>query len=211
MASSTSFLDTIAGRRSVYALTKTLPIPDSRIHELVEQVLLKVPSAFNSQPIRASILLHSAHTKFWSSVITATEKSSTDAEHVKRSVGRIQGFEAGAGTVLFFTDEATVQANRDNIPAYASFFGEWAQHAQGMHQFALWSALSAEGVGANLQHYQFLGDEFVGAVKKDLGLPEGWSLSAQLVFGGKADKGPQEAKEKKDLKETLKVFGEGES
>lgn len=202
------FLEAVQGRRSVYALNAKLPIPDSRIHAIVDQIMLTVPSAFNSQPIRVVLLLHDEHKKFWESAKSATEKSSTDAAHVQRSFGRINGFEHAAGTVLFFNDEATVAQSRAQVAAYAGYFSEWAHHSQGMHQFALWTALDAEGVGANLQHYQFLGDEFLAEVRKTYGLPAEWELTAQLVFGGKEDANPPAAKEKKPLTETIKVFGE---
>jgi uncharacterized protein len=49
-----------------------------------------------------------------------------------------------------------------------------------MHALVLWTALEAEGLGANLQHYNPLIDD--GVVKK-WGVPTEWKLTAQLVFG----------------------------
>jgi len=49
-----------------------------------------------------------------------------------------------------------------------------------MLQYSLWCALEAEGLGANLQHYNPLID---GKVGEAFGAGEGWSLKAQLVFG----------------------------
>jgi predicted oxidoreductase (fatty acid repression mutant protein) len=46
---------------------------------------------------------------------------------------------------------------------------------------AVWVALEAEGLGANLQHYNSLIDEKVASEWKLDG--ENWSLKAQLVFG----------------------------
>lgn len=47
---------------------------------------------------------------------------------------------------------------------------------------AVWTALTAEGLGANLQHYNL-----IPAVTADtlaaFDLPETWKLKAQLVFG----------------------------
>jgi predicted oxidoreductase (fatty acid repression mutant protein) len=39
MASSTSFLDAVANRRSIYALNKTSPISDDKLESIVTQVL----------------------------------------------------------------------------------------------------------------------------------------------------------------------------
>lgn len=53
-----------------------------------------------------------------------------------------------------------------------------------------WTALEAEGLGANLQHFNFhpgIAAEVISAY----GLPETWKLKAQLVFG-KPTAGPLE-------------------
>jgi predicted oxidoreductase (fatty acid repression mutant protein) len=72
-----------------------------------------------------------------------------------------------------------------------------------MLQFAVWTALEIEGLGANLQHYNPLVDVKVAEQWK---LPATWKLTAQLVFGGKA---VAEAGEKTflPLEEKFKVFG----
>jgi predicted oxidoreductase (fatty acid repression mutant protein) len=51
-----------------------------------------------------------------------------------------------------------------------------------MLQFALWTSFVAEGLGANLQHYNPLIAEKVAAEWK---VPPIWKLNAQLVFGGR--------------------------
>jgi predicted oxidoreductase (fatty acid repression mutant protein) len=78
----------------------------------------------------------------------------------------------------------------------------------GMHQFVLWTALEAEGLGANLQHYQIV--ESVSTRAADMyDVPKSWDMKAQLVFGGVKEGGrPTEPKEKKSTDETLKVFGD---
>ena len=42
--------------------------------------------------------------------------------------------------------------------AYAEKFPIWAEQSGAMLQYALWVALEAEGLGANLQHYSPLID-----------------------------------------------------
>ncbi len=69
-------------------------------------------------------------------------------------------------------------------------------------ELALWTALEAEGLGANLQHYNPLID---AKVAEAWDIPANWKLNAQLVFGGKtSEPGP---KETKPLSETLRVIG----
>lgn len=66
---------------------------------------------------------------------------------------------------------------------YAHHFGDWSEHTNAMHQYALWVALEAEGFGANLQHYNPLIDQ---KAAQNWNIPLEWKLRAQLVFGGRA-------------------------
>lgn len=87
---------------------------------------------------------------------------------------------------------------------YADKFPTWATQSDGMLQYALWTALEAEGLGASLQHYDPLID---AGVARTWGLPppDTWKLNAQLVFGGRA--GQPGDKSFMDLDERVKVFG----
>lgn len=49
-----------------------------------------------------------------------------------------------------------------------------------MAQYAVWTSLAQEKVGASLQHYNPLIDE---KVHKSWNIPNSWKLRAQLVFG----------------------------
>lgn len=73
----------------------------------------------------------------------------------------------------------------------------------GMHQFTVWTALEAEGLGCNLQHYNPIIDE---DVKAEWSVPEDWTLDAQLVFGVPA--GEPGEKTFSDVGERFKVYGE---
>lgn len=55
----------------------------------------------------------------------------------------------------------------------------------------VWTALETEGLGANLQHFNF-NPAITAEAKEVFKLPEEWKLKAQLVFG----KPQEEAKEK---------------
>lgn len=71
-----------------------------------------------------------------------------------------------------------------------------------MTQHTIWTALSAEGLGANLQHYNPLIDSKVTA---QWNVPETWELNAQLVFG--TPFGQPKEKTFADVKERFKVYG----
>jgi predicted oxidoreductase (fatty acid repression mutant protein) len=69
---------------------------------------------------------------------------------------------------------------QDKLPLYADRFPIWATQSDGMSQYALWTALEAEGLGCNLQHYNPLIDQ---KVAEQWGVDKDWELNAQLVFG----------------------------
>lgn len=69
---------------------------------------------------------------------------------------------------------------QDRFAAYADKFPIWATQSDAMHQFTIWTALEAEGLGANLQHYNPLIDQ---KVSEEWGIDKDWELNAQLVFG----------------------------
>jgi predicted oxidoreductase (fatty acid repression mutant protein) len=92
--------------------------------------------------------------------------------------------------VLFFEDPEPVENLRKQFPIYAHHFGDWSEHTNAMHQYALWVALEAEGFGANLQHYNPIVDQ---KVQQHYEIPLEWKLRGQLVFGGKvADAGEKQ-------------------
>ena len=77
-----------------------------------------------------------------------------------------------------------------------------------MIQYAIWTALEAEGFGANLQHYNPIVDV---AAKQRWNIPSDWSLKAQLVFGalkdGEKRKGWTEGKEVQPVEERVSWYG----
>ena len=104
--------------------------------------------------------------------------------------------------VLFFEDQDVVTGLQKAIPAYSAMFAPWSEHTHGIHASNLWIALEQEGLGANLQHYSNL-------IEKDVaetwGIPVGWQLKAQLVFGTPV--GQLGEKTFKPLGERVKIFG----
>lgn len=188
-------------RRSVYALDKNLPVGKDEIVRIAEHAVKHTPSAFNSQSTRVVVLFGAEHDKLWD--IAAQElKKIVPAEQFGQTAAKLAGFKAAAGTVLFFEDRSVIEGLQAQFPLYAANFPIWAEHADAMHQYAVWTTFEAAGVGANLQHYNPVID---AAVSETWDIPATWALRAQLVFGGVKE--PAGVKEFKPLAERFKVFG----
>ncbi|OKL62823.1 hypothetical protein UA08_01702 [Talaromyces atroroseus] len=198
------FFSAVLGRRTVYALSDSSPIPDSRIQEIVVKAIKHSPSTFNVQSARAVILLKDEHRKFWDYALEFI-KAALPEEVVKQLGARIAGFRAAYGSVLFFEAKADLDALAQEHAIVAPFITEWSDTSSGINQFAVWAALSAEGLGANLQHYNFL-PPLVEKVKAEWNIPQDWLLKSQLVFGTPTG-GPRE-KTFKPVEDRVKVYGQ---
>ena len=66
------------------------------------------------------------------------------------------------------------------FPAYKDNFPLWAYQANAMTEFAVWTALAENGMGASLQHYNPLVDL---EVHRQFHVPLDWKLIAQMPFG----------------------------
>ena len=188
-------------RRSVYALNNTLPLANSEIVKIVEHAVLHTPSSFNSQSARVLVVFGAEHAKVWQFVEEAL-RAIVPAEQFETTAKKLDMFKAGAATVLFFEDQEVVKGLQAQFPAYADNFPVWADQANAMVQYAVWTTLSAAGVGANLQHYNPLPD---AAIAQEWQLPESWKLRAQMVIGGIA--APAGEKTFAPLENRVKVFG----
>jgi len=197
-----SFLELIKTRRTYYQLNKELPVSTARVEEVIKDTLLYVPSSFNSQSNRIVVLFGADHEKFWD-LVSAALKPLVPEANWGATATRMAGFKAGAGTVLFYEDQTVVEKMQATYAIYADKFPIWAMQSDGMLQLALWVALEADGLGANLQHYNPVVD---AAVTAEWNIPATWQLNAQLVFGGRAgEAGP---KDFKPIEELYKVFGQ---
>ncbi|MDV4149277.1 nitroreductase family protein [Clostridium sp. AL.422] len=174
-----NFNEAIRERRSIYAIGKESPISDERIRKVVEDVVKHVPSAFNSQTTRVLVLLGESHDKLWDITMEALRKI-VPANDFASTEGKINSFKAGYGTVLFFEEFAIVESLQKQFELYKDNFPVWASQTSGMMQFAVWTAFSAEGLGASLQHYTELID---ADVRKEFNIPSSWKMMAQMPFG----------------------------
>lgn len=78
-----------------------------------------------------------------------------------------------------------------------------SEHTSGMHQYTLWVALEAEGLGVNLQHYNPSIDTRLETMYD---VPPTWGLKAQMVFGKPT--APPKEKTFTSVEERVKYFGE---
>jgi len=198
---SKAFLDAVKNRRSYYPLKKESPISNTRIQEIVNEVVLHVPSSFNAQSTRVVLLLGAEHEKLWDITHEVLE-AIVPAEHFASTGQKLQMFKGAYGTALFFVHRPTVQKQQEDYTAYADKFPHWAEQTAGMSEFTLWTALEAEGLGGNLQHYNPLIDQKVAA---QWDLPADWELDAQLVFG--TPTGDAGEKSFMPVEERFKTFG----
>ncbi len=196
-----SFINAIQKRRTIYAIGKNIAHTQDQLDQLIRTTIKNAPSAFNSQSSRAVNLFGESHHKFWE-IVRNTLKQIVPAEAFENTSKKIDSFAAGYATVLFYEDQAVVEGLQQQFPAYADNFPVWSEHSTGIVQFAVWTALSEEGIGASLQHYNPIIDE---QVAQAFDIPATWKLRAQLVLG--SIEAPAGAKEFMDDAQRFKTFG----
>ncbi|KAL8793200.1 MAG: hypothetical protein Q9195_004230 [Heterodermia aff. obscurata] len=200
--SAASLFDAVKYRHSVYTLTDETTISNDRIQEIVQDTLLNVPSAFNSQSTRLVLVLGEEHKKLWE-LVREVYRQQLPPEKFEQANQRFGGFQGAYGTVLFYEDTSVVREFQEKFKTYQDRFPGWSEQTNGMHQYVIWTAFELEGLGANLQHYNPLIDTRLAT---EFDVPETWELKAQLVFGKPTGEHPG-AKPKNELSKSLKVFG----
>lgn len=193
-------LSAMKNRRSIYGISKEAVTSDERIQEIVEEVVLHTPSAFNSQSARVIVLLGEKHDQLWQ-FTTDILKEIVPADKFDPTQEKMDSFQAGYGTILFFEDESVIRGMQEQFQAYQDNFPVWSQQSSGMHQYLIWTLLEAEGYGASLQHYNPLIDE---KIKAEWDIPESWKLVAEMPFGKPT--APAGDKEFKPLEERIRVL-----
>lgn len=197
-----TLLSLVKARRTIYPLTKSLgSVTPKRIQDIVNETTLHTPSSFNSQSNRLVILFGAEHDKLWD-MATSILKDIVPEANWQHTADRMAMFKAGAGTVLFFEDQDTINTFQGKFPQLSDKFPAWSIQSAAMQQWILWTSLELEGLGANLQHYNPLIDQ---KVAETWGISTSWKLNAQLVFGGRGGEAGEKAF--KPVEERVKVFG----
>ena len=174
-----SFIDQIEKRRTIYAIGNNVTVPNAELEALIKKTIRLSPSSFNSQSSRAVILFDASHVKFWEIVRETLRKIVPEAAFEATS-NKINSFAAGKGTVLFYEDQDVIKGLQEQFAAYADNFPVWSEHSSAIAQFAVWTALSEQNIGASLQHYNPIVDAEIAEI---FDIPANWKLRAQLVFG----------------------------
>ncbi|KAK8043137.1 hypothetical protein PG994_013620 [Apiospora phragmitis] len=179
------FLQTAKYRRSVYALKSTSPVSDERIEQVVQEILSFAPSSYNTQPVRITLVLCDKHAELFDEIIAAAQPFLTQ--------------------VLLWERTTTLAESGQAHPSAAHMFGQWSDHAHGMAHLLTWSALALEGLAGSLQHHNAM-PPVEAAMKRYAGVPDEYSLKANLVFGEEAQAHPVGPPPKLAFGETLKVL-----
>lgn len=195
-----TYLDAVRFRRSNYDLTPEIPMSDEDLSALLKEVAEKSPSAFNMQNPRLVLLLGENHKKLWELVRETLRPIVNDDEKFKSTEAKIDGFSNGYGTILYFTNEESLKKTQEAVPAFASTFPKYVDHANGAILYAVWTALASVGIGASIQHYNPLIDE---DVRKMFDIPEHWTLVGQMPFGVPASQ-PEERPTVPDMLTVIK-------
>lgn len=175
------FYTAIKERRTHYEIGNDKLVPEERIEEIIRNGVKDAPSAFNAQGSRVIVLFGENHSQLWD-ITMETLRKIVPEEAFKTTEDKINSFKNGYGTVLFFEDEAVIEALQNKFALYKDNFPVWAEQSNGMLQYIIWTSLEIEGLGASLQHYNPLIDE---RVKEKWEIPHNWRLIAQMPFGNR--------------------------
>ena len=174
-----SFLNHIKQRRTIYAVGKNVALTPEQIESVIKEAVNHSPSAFNSQTSRIVTLFGESHLQLWNIVRETLRKIVPEAAF-EGTNAKINSFAAGYGTVLFYEDQDVVKSLQEQFALYADNFPVWSEHSSAIAQFAVWTALSEQNIGASLQHYNPIVDAEIAEI---FDIPANWKLRAQLVFG----------------------------
>jgi uncharacterized protein len=174
------FLSLMTQRRTNYTLSPASTIPDTEIQRILEAILTQAPSTFGSYTTRMILVVKEEHYKLWDTIIATVKSVTPEAKWAEHTKPRLDGFRNAYGTVMFFEDPTNTRVMQEKFPFAKDQFPIFGRETNAMHQFAVWSAFTAAGLGVNLQHYNPLID---GKVQAQYNVPEDWTLTSQLVFG----------------------------
>ncbi|AEV94719.1 nitroreductase family protein [Pediococcus claussenii] len=176
-----NYINEITNRRSIYNLGKNVSLTQDELVDIIEEAIRQSPSAFNSQSVRAIILFDKAHDEFWEGTLDILHGEVPNETAFENTKNKVEGsFKSGVGTVLFFTDEKIIDKLKNDFPIFSDNIDMFGEHALGIANANVWTALASAGVGASLQHYNPIVDKFV---QDHFDVPANWTLKSQMPFG----------------------------
>jgi len=197
-------VDLAKNRRTYYKLSADLPITKERVQEVVNELMLHCPTPYNAQATRVVILFGEEHKKLWQIVLEVMEPILAPKIGAEAFTERFTGFKNSAATIMFFEDMEKIKGFQEMFAFIADKWPLWSTQADGMLQYALWTAFEAEGLGCNLQHYN---PEINEKVAEAFNIPPHWKLNAQLVLGSNPDKSELPDKAFDPLEDRVRVLG----
>ncbi len=174
------FIPLIHTRRSIYQLNSELPVSAKIVEQAIANSILECPTAFNSQTGRVVLLWKKSSDILWQNIASLLQQQ-IPAEKFHKTKSKIDSFSAGAGTILFFSDNKAIEELQKQYPLYSKNFISWDEQSAGMLQYMIWTSLAEKGIGASLQHYNPIIDSFV---QSQYQIPQHWRLLSQMPFGG---------------------------
>ncbi|TVY76330.1 putative nitroreductase HBN1 [Fusarium oxysporum f. sp. cubense] len=179
-------LNAASHRRSIYGIIANSSVSDARVQEIIRKVQSFAPSAFNSQPIRYTLVTGDKHNQMWDAIIEAAEPILKAAgERICTAMQKsLQGHHAAYGSVVFWESGEAQKGGAEKNKSAAPQFLQYGEHASGMAQLLVWTALELEGLGVNLQHMQSMAP-VEAAMKKFCQVPVDYSLKTHLNYGDK--------------------------
>lgn len=194
------YLNLIQTRRSIYNLGTDTSFYPEEMNRLFRECLKQCPTAFNSQSGRMVVLYNRHSKRLWNLTADILEQM-VSPEQFEKTSQKLASFAAGIGTILYFIDDDVTTSLQEQFPTYAERFPVWAEQANGILQYMVWTALAEHQLGASLQHYNPLIDE---QVRHTFEIPASWRLVAQMPFGSIA--APAEEKTFEPLDKRIKIF-----
>lgn len=175
-----NFIEALEHRRTHYAISAAMTASEEEIIEIIDRIMLAIPSAYNSQSTRVVLLMGVHHICLWGIVKQCLAERISPEVFVGTRTKIDSCFAAGCGTVLFYEDMDVVRKMKEQFSLYANKFDEYSAHTSAMHQIAIWTALENMGFGCSLQHYNPLIDK---QIAEQWNIPSSWKLIAQMPFG----------------------------
>lgn len=150
-----SFLECTKARRSYYDLQKSSTLSHEQLQEVLSDIIISTPTPFNAQSNRVVVLLGSEHDFLWNNIVPdiLSPYIKDDAMSKQHTSERLKKFSQAWGTILCFVDATSSAKVASKFPTYAKLMPQWEEHSSGMLQYATWLALTAAGMGCNIQHY----------------------------------------------------------
>lgn len=110
-------------RRSIYTLAGTSSASDSRIEEILRQILSFSPSSYNTQPIRLTLITGEKHKQFWDTIIKTAEPTLKGiGEGIWSTMGELmKGQKAAYGSVRALNCFPFIVSSKHTIDFYILF------------------------------------------------------------------------------------------